>query len=154
MSIPDFATYVTPLVDITLRTGAVDRVNRHEPKSKPGLGLSAAVWLNSLGPAPGARHALNRTTGLVVINERLTIPMLSPPEDEIDPALYRAVGLIIEGISEDFTLGGVCKNVDLLGESGQALSAAAGYYSQDGTPYRVMMLTIPLIVNDLWGQAS
>jgi carbon-monoxide dehydrogenase large subunit len=34
-----------------------------------------------------------------------------------------------------------------------ALSAVAGYINQDGKVLRVMTLTLPLVVNDVWSQA-
>jgi len=34
-----------------------------------------------------------------------------------------------------------------------ALMAKAGYLSQDGRIYRVMVITIPIIVNDVFTQA-
>jgi hypothetical protein len=43
--------------------------------------------------------------------------------------------------------------VDLLGSAGAPLSAQAGYLNQDGRLFRVMTLTLPIIVNDVWDQA-
>jgi hypothetical protein len=43
--------------------------------------------------------------------------------------------------------------VDLLGQFGTPLSAQAGYVNQDGRLFRIMTITLPLVVNDVWGQA-
>ena len=44
-------------------------------------------------------------------------------------------------------------NIDLLGAYGQKLSAQAGYITIDSHMYRIMTLTIPCVINDLWTQA-
>ena len=44
--------------------------------------------------------------------------------------------------------------VDLLGQAGVPLSARAGYLEMDdGAVYRVVTLTVPVLVNDLWSQS-
>jgi len=34
------------------------------------------------------------------------------------------------------------------------LSALAGYLNQDGKLYRVMTVTLPIIINDIWAQVA
>jgi hypothetical protein len=53
----------------------------------------------------------------------------------------------------DFTLGGLVECVDLLGMTGQRLEARAGYLEQDRKIYRVMTITLPVIVAEAWEQA-
>lgn len=135
-----------------LETGLFEAVNGHEPKSASGNGLTAAVWSQTIGPAP-RNSGLNFTTGLVVFFLRIYQNMLMQPQDAIDPMVLTAVDRLFGVYSSDFTLGGLIKNVDLLGASGTALSAQAGYINQDNRLYRVMTITIPLVVNDLWEQS-
>jgi hypothetical protein len=59
---------------------------------------------------------------------------------------------LIGAYSADFTLGGSVRNIDLLGEYGEKLGAQAGYITIGGVMYRIMTLTIPCIVNDMWEQ--
>jgi hypothetical protein len=40
--------------------------------------------------------------------------------------------------------------VDLIGQHSQGLRAKAGYVNQDSTVYRLMDVSLPLIVNDLY----
>lgn len=135
-----------------LETGLFETVNGHEPKSAPGNGLTAAVWSQEIGPAP-SESGLAATTGLVTFYLRIYQNMLMDPQDAIDPLVISAVDALFTAYSSDFTLGGLIRNVDLLGASGTTLRAIAGYISQDGKLFRCMTITIPLIINDVWGQS-
>lgn len=133
--------------------GKFDRVNRHEPKSAPGSGVSAHIIVNRLDPAQ-RRSGLSSTTVrlelLVVIYQN----MLKEPQDSIDPSVLSAVDALMAAYSGDFALGGKAANVDLLGAHGAPLSAQAGYVDIDKFKYRAMTVTLPLIINDLWEQVS
>lgn len=147
----DATTLLDRTVSHALALGHFERVNQHEPKNAPGLGLSCAVWVDDIGPARG-QSGLNATTARVVLNVRLYTSMLTEPMDDIDPNLMVALDALMGAYSGDFTLGGAVRNVDLLGATGTPLSARAGYLNQGGKLYRVMTITLPLIVNDLWEQ--
>lgn len=139
-----------------LALGLFDVVSLHEPKSAPGSGLTCAVWVQSLGPAP-MQSGLDITTALLVLNVRIYTPMLaSSPEaaDSIDPKVTQALDALITAYSGDFSLGGKVRNVDLLGQSGTALSAQSGYMNQDGKLYRVVTITLPMVINDEWDQVA
>lgn len=138
-------------VSHALASGHFERVNGHEPKNAPGRGLTAAIWAQSLGPVP-AGSGLTRTTARLVLNIRIYSDMLQEPQDGIDPAVLRAVDALMSAYSGDFELGGNVRNVDLLGQAGIPLSAEAGYQNVGGTMYRIMTITLPLIVNDVWTQ--
>lgn len=133
-------------------SGWFERVNRHEPKNAPGLGLTAAIWMQALRPVP-LRSGLAVTSALLVANVRLYSPMVTDDEDSIDPNLTGACSALIGAYSGDFTLGDTVANVDLLGAHGAPLSAEAGYLEQDRKLFRVYTLTVPLIVNDVWSQS-
>lgn len=131
--------------------GLFERVNQHEPKNAPGLGLTCVVWADRVAPVP-AGSGLQSTTGLIVFNVRVYTSMLSEPQDAIDPNLLTAVDALMAAYSGDFDLGGTVRNVDLLGQAGTPLSAQAGYVDLSGKIYRIMTVTLPVIVNDLWDQ--
>lgn len=133
-------------------SGYFDRVNFHEPKNAPGHGLTCALWVQDIGPDPAATGLVS-TSARLVLNVRVYAGMLQEPQDAIDPAVLIAVIGLIAAYSGDFELGGLIRNVDLLGQSGVPLSAAAGYLNQSGHLYRVMTITLPLIVSDVWVQA-
>jgi hypothetical protein len=138
---------------IAMKTGQFRSVNTHEPKSAPGSGLRCAIWAQSVEPLPGA-SGLNSTTGYVIVAARAYGNMLAKPEDEQDPRLMKAATALIGAFSADFTLGGTVRNVDLLGEFGQRLAAQAGYVTIGGSLFRIMTVTVPCIVNDMWDQVS
>ena len=141
------------IVSHALASGHFERVNGHEPKSAPGNGLTAAVWAQDIGPVP-AGSGLQATSGLLVFNVRLYTPMISEPQDAIDPALMAAVHALFTAYSGDFDLGGNVRCIDLLGQAGTPLSARAGYLEQDKKIYRVFTITLPVIVNDAWEQVA
>jgi hypothetical protein len=86
---------------------------------------------------------------------RVLMPADTEPQDDVDTAITAAVDQLLSAYSSDFEFGGNVRNVDLLGASGVGLSAEFGYLNfTGGTTYRVATLTIPLIINDVWGQAA
>jgi hypothetical protein len=135
-----------------LALGYFDRVNTHEPKSAPGNGVTCSIWVERINPVVGG-SGLDSTTGRVELSERVQIPMLSEPQDTIDLRILVGIDALMAAYSANFTLGGLVRNVDLMGEFGDSLSAEAGYIEQDSRIYRVMHLTLPLIINDLYPQA-
>ena len=141
------------IVDHASSSGYFDRVNTHEPKSAPGNGVSCVIWVQRIAPVP-AGSGLQATTGLLEFSVRVMTNMISEPMDEIDPNIIRAVDHLLGAYSGDFELGGEVRNVDLLGQAGTPMSAQAGYINIDHKLYRVMTITLPLIVNDLWAQGG
>lgn len=143
---------IDAVVSHALASGRFERVNGHEPRNPPGVGATAAVWVDLIEPAR-LNSGLNQTTARLVLNVRIYTSTLSEPQDAIDPAVIGAVSTLMAAYSGDFTLGGLVRNVDLLGQAGNPMAAQAGYLQQDGRLYRVMTISLPLIVNDVWGQA-
>jgi hypothetical protein len=70
------------------------------------------------------------------------------PEGLIDINIAMAAAAIIGVMSGDFDLSGAVRNVVLLGGSSAALGGRAGYQTIDGTTYRIMDITIPVMIND------
>ena len=131
------------------KLGKAERVLTHEPKSAPGKGISIAVWVQNLRPVVSG---LDSTTARLELSVRVYTNMLADPQDAIDTALLDVVDTLMGAYSGAFTLGGLVRQVDLLGEHGDPLSADAGYLEQDSKMYRVMVISLPLIVNDVWSQ--
>jgi hypothetical protein len=148
----DIDAILDAAVSHAMALGLFERVNQHEPKNAPGNGLTAAVWVDYIGPFAG-QSGLATTSALLVLNVRCYTSMLAEPQDGIDPRLTSAVAVLMGEYSGDFDLGGAVESVDLLGRSGRRLEAQAGYISQDGKLYRVMTIVLPVIVNDVWSQS-
>lgn len=142
------------LASTMVATGHYDYVNQHEPKSGPARGLHGAVWINRIYPAT-AHSGLAVTSVRVEFNCRIYTNMLTKPEDMIDPRIMNAADDFFSALSADFTLGGLVKQVDLLGStSGRPLGGESGYINIDNKVYRVFTMTVPVIVNDAWVQSE
>lgn len=125
----------------------------HEPKNAPGQGPRVALWFAEQNPAPAA-SGLDSSGAIVVINIRLYQNMLAEPQDDIDPEMVEALDAVMRVLHADFTLGDTVRNIDVFGAHGIRLRSQAEYLQQDGRLYRVIDITVPLIVNDLWDQAA
>lgn len=148
----DATTLIGAVRDHALTTGLFERVNGHEPKNAPGNGLTAAVWVQDIGPVLSS--GLAKTSARLALNVRIYSSMLQEPQDAIDPNIVSAVDDLFTAYSSDFELGGNVRCVDLLGMAGAPLSAQAGYLEQDKKLFRVMTITLPLIVDDAWDQVA
>jgi hypothetical protein len=133
-------------------SGHFDQVNGHEPVHPPASGgLTAGVWVDRAVPVRSS--GLDSVTALVVLNVRLYTSAQQLPLDAIDPAMVAAVDALCTAYVGDFTLGGLVRQVDVFGTHGQPLDVRAGYLAQDGALQRVMTISLPVIVNDLWEEA-
>lgn len=148
----DIDAILDAIVSHAMGLGLFERVNQHEPKNSPGNGLTCAVWVDRIDPYAKA-SGLAKTAAKLTLNVRLYTNMMSEPQDAIDPNMVKAVNALMLAYSGDFELGGSARNVDLLGASGSALSAQAGFIAQGETDLRVFTISLPLVVNDAWDQA-
>lgn len=140
------------LVSHALTSGHFQVVNRHEMKSAPtGIGTFAEIWLDALRPCRSS--GLASTCALLQYMVRIRTNMMTEPADEIDPRILAATDYLMNAYSGDFELGGQVRCIDLLGMEDQPLSARAGYLRHDSKNYRVMTITLPIIINDAWTQA-
>lgn len=145
---------IDDLANHALASGYFDRVNQHEPKNKPGRGLTCAMWIDRIEPARGM-SGLTATSARVVFNVRVYTNMLQNPQDAIDPNVMIATDALMEAYSGDFTLSGDAAFIDLMGATpGHTLEAQSGYINIDNMVYRVMTISVPVIVNDAWPQAE
>lgn len=136
-----------------MASGWFEMVNGHEPKNAPSTGgLTAAVWTDDVIPI-GSASGLDSVTAVLVMKLRIYTSAIQEPADAIDPNMLAAADDLCRAYIGDFTLGGLVKNVDIFGMYGQSLRAKAGYIQQDGMHFRVMDITLPAVVNDLWTEA-
>lgn len=149
----DISSILSAVESHALASGQFERVNTHEPKNSPGNGVTCAIWADKIDPVPDG-SGLSRTTARLIFVVRIYSNMLQEPQDAIDPNVVTATSDLMTRYSGDFQLGGTVRNVDLLGQAGVSLSAQAGYVNVSGTMYRVVTITLPLIINDVWDQAG
>lgn len=143
-------TLFDKVVSFALATGWFDHVNQHEPKSAPGHGLECSVWINSISPVRSS--GLSATSGVVILYARVYTNFRQQPFDMIDPNVTSAAVELMGALTGDFDLGGEARNIDVLGMTGNPLSAQAGYVEIDRQMFRVMTVTIPIIMNDMFAQ--
>lgn len=130
--------------------GVFASVNGSEPKSAPPSN-HYATWFTRIDPVRSS--GLDSTTVRLEFAGRLYGPMIADPQDDVDGMLLTSLDALMIAYSGDFTLGGKVRSVDLLGTFGPGLSAQGGYLDIDGKKFRVIEVTLPLIVNDVWSQA-
>lgn len=148
----DTLAYLDALVTHALGLGLFDRVNKSDFKSAPGHGLSATVWAKSLEPVLSS--GLNVSSGRLVVFIRIWSGLHPGTDEEIDPEIVRAADRLMSAYVGDFTLGGLVRCVDVHGQHGVQLGADFGYRPLDDHPYRVALLTVPILINDLWEQVA
>ena len=133
-----------------MKLGLFDTVNTHEPKNAPGTGVWCTIWIQRLRPTRSS--GLAKTSGYVEFTGRVGASFMQQPEDGIDPGIVTAVSKLMEEYTGAITLSSSVRCIDILGMDGTPLSALAGYVTIDHKVYRVMDITIPVLVNDMWTQ--
>lgn len=133
--------------------GIFEKVIAHEPKAKPVSLPACAVWTQNLVPV-AAVSGLNITSGRLGLRARIYLNFLGKPEDKIDPQLVALTSTLLGAYSGGFTFGETVMEIDLLGAYGEALSAEAGYIQHDDTQFRVMEISVPVIIDGLWTQEA
>jgi hypothetical protein len=122
----------------------------YEPKSAPApRGITLALWADPITPVRSS--GLAATTASVQFAARLYRAMMA--DRQSDAEILGALDALMGAYSADFTLGDQIRGIDLLGAYGASLAAVPGYIEHDHKTFRVIDLTVPLIVNDLWTQA-
>lgn len=150
----NLSTYRDVLTSHAQATGLFGQVLGHEPISAPGSGLTAAFWVSRIGPVPTG-SGLRSTTARLEVMATLLEPADTEPADGVDVDMVGAVDALLTAYSGDFEAGGNVRMIDLLGAYGTPLSAVFGYTRfAGGTTYRAATLTIPLIINEVWGQVA
>jgi hypothetical protein len=151
MSLSFNAAAVLALFDavksLALGLGQFQNVAGHEPKSAPTNGLNCAIWVESIKPV--ASSGLASVSGEVTFGLRVYKDFLSRPEDSTDPMVLTAACGLLAAYSGAFTFGGTVRNVDVM-----TAGAQAGYLNQDGRMFRVMDVTLPVVINDLWTEVA
>jgi hypothetical protein len=141
------------LISHASATGHFTSVNSTDIGSTPGNdGITVVIWPRSVNPIP-ERSGLASTSVAVTFMVRFFHALNSDPLGEIDSDMIDATDALLNSYSGDFTLGGVVAEVDLLGEHGDPLGMDSGYVElADDKKFRVVDITVPLIINDVWTQ--
>lgn len=122
-----------------------------EPKSAPQSDFHFAVTMMNAAPA---RSSLVATSFRFELACRIYVSMLREPQDSIDPDITAAAWDLMTMYSSGFSLGGLVREVDLLGESGEPLDLKFGYIGIDKHLYRIAEITLPVIADDVFQQGA
>lgn len=141
------------LLDHAKRSGLFNVARISEPKSKPGQGLTFALWAQNIGAAPQG-SGLAATAGQLHLSARIYASMVSKDDEAFELAMIDACDAYMARITADYTLGGSCRNIDLLSEMGEPCRWTFGYLNVDGSMYRIADLELYVIFNDLWPQSE
>lgn len=105
-----------------------------------------------------AGSGLASTTGVLTYKIMITLNTATiQPLDLVDPRVTRATDAMFRAYVGRFTLGGLIRNVDIYGAAGRPMVAEAGWMTiggDGGGRYRAMIITLPLIINDLWAEVA
>lgn len=134
--------------------GVFETVAEHDQLNAPSNGVAFNVLFGKVLPARGS-SGLASTTAVVLLNAYLYRQTAgSLPLDQVDKSMVDALSVFFTSLHGGYTLGGLVRQVDVLGEFGTPLSATGGYTDYAGAQYRVIKVTIPLVVNDAWEQVA
>ena len=147
--------YMDALISHALASGHFTSVNYVDVGSNPtNEGLAAILWPRRITPV-GGRSGLATTSAVMTLVMRIMHSWESDPLGGIDPRMLDAVDALLNAYSGDFTLGGLIAEVDLLGQYGESLRSDSGWLDMgEGQKFRIVDITIPLVINDVWNQAE
>ena len=131
-------------------------IGLHEPRMRPTSDLHAALWLNGITPI--------RASGLSTVSARVEwlFRMYTggeqEPQDEIDVKVLTATDRLMSSLCGDLDLDdhltdGLVREIDIFGAYGTGLNATAGWAHWSDGKSRVVTITIPVVVNDVWSEA-
>lgn len=141
------------LRDVAGRLGCFEKVRLGEWKSQPPNGCVFAVWANDFGSATDG-HGLATTTPLLQATARIYVPGIGKDEETWELKIVNAADLYLAALNAGFTLGGLVRNVDLLGAEGERLHWRFGHVVIDAKVSRTADLQINAVFTDEWPQAE
>lgn len=126
-------------------SGYFQEVKIGEPKAPPNAPIAAAIYMSRVGVA---QLTLGTTIESHVVIVRIYTNMLEEPTAKIETDLAIVASDFMADLAGEFDLGGSVRNVDVGGQHSGGLSAEWGYIDLSGKWYRVVDVTVPLIVDD------
>lgn len=147
---------VDKLATAAMSLGQFEEVQGHEPRNAPGVGTTCCIWVTRREPIQSS--GLASTSVRVETMHRLYRNALADTNlDIIETEMQDAADALVEYYTGHFQLGdvtGAVRMVDLLGAYGAPLGYVSGYLNVSGTQYRVIDVTVPLILNDQFDQEA
>jgi hypothetical protein len=130
--------------------GMFTDVKSHEPDSPAPKGPSLAIIT---GPITVAPSGLGETSLRWNVLHRIYYPRPAKPLEQTDPALIAAAMVLMSSLCSDLDLTGYGAPAGLVrAVEALAIEAEPKYLMQDGSEYRVIDVTVPITINDAFGQ--
>lgn len=137
-----------------LRTGVFrDGCVIGEYTAAPPSGVCFAVWFNEFGSATEGSGAAS-TTPLLEATARVYVPAFGKPRDGYEVKILDACDAYLGALNAGFTLSGLVRNVDLLGEQGEPLRWRSGHAVIDSKVSRIADLQIRVVLTTEWTQGE
>lgn len=165
MAEPDFEAVIGGVASVAMSLGVFERVNRFEPTSSPGTGLTCAIWVEGFKPVR-ERSGLASVSMLLMLTVRIQAPDPYRPQEGQDPRMLQALSSLFAALCADFDISvpdgsAEVSEIDLLGMVSEGLTSDAGYVrmagggqsSDSGELYRIIDLQVPLILDDVYPQS-
>ena len=151
----DTQAYMDALISHAGTTGHFASVNSVDIGSTPlNDDMIAVLWPRRIRALPQA-SGLNQTSISIEFTMRLIVTMNTDPLGQIDSRMIAAADSLMNAYSGDFTLGGLIAYVDLLGQHGAPMESQSGFLRiNEDTQYRIVDITIPCVINDVWTQSE
>jgi hypothetical protein len=130
-----------------LELGIFQGVDLHDPWNAPGNRLFCSINLGTVRPV--ASSGLAAVSGQVNLVIRVWSSALQKPLDGIDPELLAAVSSLMGAFAGGFTLAGTVRDIDLM-----AMSAQPAYVDFEGKPFRVVEISVGVVLNDMWAEVA
>ena len=127
--------------------GIFTNVDLHEPWNAPGNRLFCSINLGTVRPVMSS--GLASVSGQVTLVIRIWSSALQKPLDGIDPEILSAACSLMGAFAGGFTLGNTVRDVDLM-----AMSAQPAYVDFEGKPFRVVEISIGIVVNDMFTEVA
>jgi hypothetical protein len=127
--------------------GIFTNVDLHEPWNAPGNRLFCSINLGTVRPVMSS--GLAAVSSQVVLVIRIWSSALQKPLDGIDPEILAAASSLMGAFAGGFTLGGTVRDIDVM-----AMSAQPAYVDFEGKPFRVVEISLPIVINDTWAEAA
>ena len=144
----DVSSSLHAIETYALNLGLFQTVRIGEPNQPVGQGFHAAIFMNTVDI--GLIYSGGQTRENHVMTLRIYKDLLAEntnPQINLESEIAVVVSKLFESLLGDTDLESTIMSIDAAGMDGQGMSASFGYSELGGSAYRIVDITIPLIVN-------
>jgi hypothetical protein len=142
------ATIVNTLLSHAKKCGRFSSVSARELITAPPSGVAVSIYFARMVPT---LSGLASTSTIAVFTVELSMVLPQFPADGVEVDLLNAHDVLCAAYSGDFDLGVEGASIDLLGDR-IPMESVAGYKTIGKQLLRVISITVPVSVNDVWSQ--